>query len=456
MKKQNNRDKLNDALGMVDEVTVQNALTHAEVMKAARAAQITRRATLRRRFAVMAAACLALAMMAGAILAVPLLTADDPAGTQPPITVTTEEGVPFYVEAPLVKIGRLSATETAEITAPSIPTEDLSTQVSNLDDSFAYFSFLTVDCEPGETVTLTADTDCMAVIDMNYDTVLVTDLFPDIELNLWHYAHRREHPIYYSTQNGPVEYTYFENTATFDPATSCVYLNLRPTNTDLDKTVISFTVRNAEGQITGAASVCVARYYMLSVDERGRTLTILNPTVTRAAVLGSVRITDPTTVTEEQVTALIGEFEAGAEAAFASMDFSPATDFEARYAIYGEIISTVLAEEESIRGGHACIRGVDDYSFFGTRHEDGRDREFIIFGDGTWTEIQPYDTDEKCILSQCHADPNCPVTAEKGLHHPLWPGCHMTAKDGRVYELVRGDWENGILGTAKLIYDPNA
>jgi len=105
MKKQNNRDKLNDALGMVDEVTVQNALTHAEVMKAARAAQITRRATLRRRFAVMAAACLALAMMAGAILAVPLLTADDPAGTQPPVTVTTEEGEPFYVEAPLVKIG---------------------------------------------------------------------------------------------------------------------------------------------------------------------------------------------------------------------------------------------------------------------------------------------------------------------------------------------------------------
>lgn len=450
----NNQDKLNDALGMVDESVVQSALNHADTMKAAGVARMSRRALLRRRGAVLGAACLALAMMAGAILAVPLLTADDPAGTQPPVTVTTEEGEPFYVEAPLVKIGRLSATETTEITDPAVPTEDLSTQVTNLDDFFRYYSFLTVDCEPGETVTLTADTDCMAVIGKNYDTVLVTDLFPDFDLNLWHYAHRGEHSFYFSTPDGPVEHTYFENTAAFDPATSCIYLNLRPTNTDFDKTVISFTVRNAEGQITGAGSVCVARYYMLSVDEQGRTLTIVNPTVTRAAVLGSVRITDPTTVTEEQVTALIDEFEAGAEAAFDSMDFSPATDFEARYAIYGEIISTVLTEEESIRGGHAG--GGDGYSFFGTHHEDGHDREFIIFGDGTWTEIQPYDTDEKCNLFQCHADPNCPITAEKGLHHPLWPGCHMTAKDGRVYELVRGDWENGILGTAKLIYDPNA
>ena len=142
----NNQDKLNDALGMVDESVVQSALNHADTMKAAGVARMSRRALLRRRVAVLGAACLALAMMAGAILAVPLLTADDPAGTQPPVTVTTEEGEPFYVEAPLVKIGRLSATETAEITTPTVPTEDLSTQVTNLDDFFRYYSFLTVDC----------------------------------------------------------------------------------------------------------------------------------------------------------------------------------------------------------------------------------------------------------------------------------------------------------------------
>ena len=445
-----NQDKLNDALGMVDETIVQEAMTHTENLKAA---NLARRAVIRRRFAMLAAACLAFALMAGAILAVPLMTDETPDHTQPPVTITTEEAEPFYVETPLVRISRLSATETAEITNSPIPTETLSARVSNQNDSFNYYTFLTVDCEPGETVTLTADTDCMVVLDKTYETVLATDGMLDYELGLLYYNHRREKPIYYSTQDGPVEYTYFENTVTFDPATSCVYVNLRAGDGDRDEGVISFTIRNAEGQTTGAGSVCMTRYYLLSTEARQGSIIFKNPTITRASVLGSVRFTDPATVTEEQVQELIAEYEANAQAVQDGMDFTPVTAFEKRFAIYAEIMEQVFAEEGEIYGGHGGMDGGNDYSFFGTHHRDGRDREFIIFGDGTWTEIQPYDTDEACHLSQCHADPDCPVTAEKGLHHPLWPGCHMTTKDGRVYELVKGDWENGILGTTKLIED---
>ena len=71
----NNQEKLNDALGMVDEELVQGVMLHVEGM---RAAHLSRRAVIRRRVAVLAAACLSLCMVAGAMLAVPLLTAEDP------------------------------------------------------------------------------------------------------------------------------------------------------------------------------------------------------------------------------------------------------------------------------------------------------------------------------------------------------------------------------------------
>ncbi len=448
-----NQDKLNDALGMVDQDLVQETMTHTENLKAA---NLARRAVIRRRFAMLAAACLAFALMAGAILAVPLLTADEPSQTRPPVTVTTEDGLPFYVETPLVRVSRLSATETAEITAPAISAEPLSTQVTSQDDFFSYYSFLVPDCEPGETVTLTADTDCLLVIDKPYEEVLAQDSMLDYGLELWKCAHRREHPVYYSTQDGPVECTYFENTVTFDPAVSCVYLRLRAGDTDRDEGVISFTLKNAEGQITGAGSVCVTRYYLLSSEMRQNDMFIAkNPHFTRAAVLGSVRFTDPAAVTEEQVAELIADFEAGAEAARADMDFTPVTALEKRFAVYAEILTQVFAEEGHIFGGHCGMYGENDYSFFGTHHQDGRDREFIIFGDGTWAEYLA-EQSENCRLSYCHADPNCPNAnaTEMGTHHPItWGGCHLVTTDGRVYELVKGDWENGILGTTRLIED---
>ena len=191
----NNRDKLNDALGMVDEDAVQSALTYAERVAAARTAKAMHKATLRRRLTVAAAACLSLTMIAGAMLALPFLKADEPAESQPPVTVTTEEAVPFYVEAPMVRIGRLSAGETADLSSPDITTEPTSTQVSNLEDYFQYYTWLTIDCEPGETVTLTADTDCLLVIDRTYESLLSINSMIDYELELWRYNHRRDKQI---------------------------------------------------------------------------------------------------------------------------------------------------------------------------------------------------------------------------------------------------------------------
>ena len=452
-----NRDKLNDALGMVDEVLMQGAMSHAEGM---RAAQISRRAMIRRRVAVLAAACLSMALLAGAVLALPALRSDEP--DVPPVTVDQTEGSEiFYVEAPMVKISRLSVTETAEITDPSIPADTLSTQVSNVNDWFSYYTFMDFDCEPGETVTLTAGTDCLAVIDRTYEEVLDMGEIIDSELGLLKYIHPSKQP--YMT-----DYPRFETTVTLDPSVACVYVQIPGSRgVDYDEDVISFTVRNAEGQITGIGTVCVGRHYMLTVEERAARPATNNPTVTRAAIVDSVRFLDPATVTEEQVNALVAEFEAKTDAAFDSMDYTPATAFEARFAAYAEIVSMVLAEDGQIMGSSGSAGDSRDYSYFrmaknqvtdekGFSHR-ADERQFIIMNDGTWFEIEGgEEAPADCTMAHCHADPNCPLTAEKGLHHPVGSGCHVTAKDGRVFELTTADWENNIPGTPKLIYDPAA
>ena len=102
----NNRDTLNDALGQVDESMVQSAMLHAEGM---RAAHLSRGAMIRRRVAVVAAACLSMAFLAGAVLALPMLKRDN--GDLPPVTMEPSDGeAAFYVEAPIVRLDMLSAT----------------------------------------------------------------------------------------------------------------------------------------------------------------------------------------------------------------------------------------------------------------------------------------------------------------------------------------------------------
>ena len=75
MKLNTNKEKLNDAVGMLDEDTVQTAMIRAADLKEIR---VERRATLRRRAVVLLAACLSLTLMIGALLAIPMMTPHDP------------------------------------------------------------------------------------------------------------------------------------------------------------------------------------------------------------------------------------------------------------------------------------------------------------------------------------------------------------------------------------------
>ena len=454
----NNQDKLNDALGMVDESTVQGAIAHANTMKAAGAARVSRRAILRRRAAVVAAACLTLALMAGAILAVPLLTADEPAGTDEPANVTQTPPVEeFYVNAPIVKLTLLSDGETAEISDPDIPTESLGVTIQQT-GNLRKFNIMTFDCEPGETVTVRASSECLAYIGMPYnrDTNVEFggEFYTLIDRCTW--------------GGGPLKpaegFALYTDSVTIDPANACIRVELPyGLGNRVDEEILTFTVTNENGQITGTGSILVKTKDIMSEENSSHHDSVHHSSshnslsahtdwfrITRSGVLGSVRFTDPAAVTEDSVRELQESFAARAEDVRAELDFSPKLDHEGRIYIHSEIIREACAPN-SVHG-LGCSWGDGDYSCFRVdtgSQNDQKLRHFVIFGDGTWAEILTHDD---CNKYPCHL--GCPNAEEYGEHHGWTLGCCLTTTDGRIYELQQAGEDDQ--RTFVLIHDPAA
>ncbi len=448
----NNKDKLNDAMGMMDENTVQDAMTYADIMKAAAIARASRCALLRRRAAVIVAACLALTLMAGAILAVPLLTADEPAVTDPsatdgPANVTSVPSAKdFYVDAPLVKLAQLSATEVADISDPDNPVEDLGVTMAQSGDMHQY-NILTFDCKPGETVTVRAASECLAYIGMPYnadtDVKFGSDFYFSISSCTW--------------GGGPLKpaagFTLYTDTVMINPEKACIRVELPSGNMNaeenVDDEILTFTVTNEDGQITGAGSIYVKKRNILSENEVSLHVDWFN--MTRYSVLGSVRYTNPSAVTEDLVNELQESFTADVEEVEATLDFSPKNEYEKQIYIHTAIIRTEFDGQCISRLGASW--GMGDYSCFTAGAGDPEKnqlRSFILFSDGTWAEYLKHD---KCSFpSNCHL--GCPNEAEYGEHHAWTLGCRFTAIDGRIYELqkVGAEDERGFV----LLHDPNA
>ena len=418
-----NREKLHDALGMVDEDIVQSAMTHAASMKAA---HISRRAVLRRRLAILAAACLALTLMAGAILAVPLLTADDPIQTQPPVTVSTDEGQPFYIEEPLARLAQLSNSETVVISDPEVP--ELFTQPAThpsvqvpFTNYMQEYHVLTFDCEPGETVTIQATSGCLHYIDMPLNEHTDLSWSGDF-LNAL-----QKLPI------DPIDSTFagYDMMLTIDPSASCVSLQLATDGYEegMDDEILDYVVRNDRGEITGAGSIYVCRRYLMTADEIKLLLSV--PYVTRAAVLGSVRFTNPAEVTEAQVQEVLQGFAPTIETVRenTALDFSPLTANERRSYAIREIYRTVFPGQRIMGLGTGSTSHAN-YSQFDVTLEDEIERHFLILADGTWAEYRGHGD---CHVDSCHL--GCPNAAQYGVHHGWSAGCQLRTTDGRVYEL---------------------
>ena len=417
----NNRDKLNDALGQVDESMVQSAMLHTEGM---RAAHLSRNAMIRRRVAVVAAACLSMAFLAGAMLALPLLKAD-----KPPVIVDTSDGEEnFYVEAPIVKVVQLSATETAEISDPSIPVNRVESTVKDGKSGFTSFPVLVFDCRPGETVTVKASTDCLGYVDM------VWDESADWETKR-EFAHKfilieRTNPEFdLEPREGVVYYT---DTLTVDPAMATIVVSPRYTDPEnnLEEVTLTFTVTNEEGQITGAGSFYIGKRYLLNSEERALSLGV--PFIRRSAVLGAVRFRNPAEVTEERVTELLDSFTAQTDEVKGALDYSPKTADEHKAYARTDIIRTEFAGLRII-GTASGQSSWEDFSTYGLQAENApKERNFILFDDGAWIE---YRSHGDCNWADCHR--GCPNQKLYGEHHAFTLGCHIRTYDGCVYELQK-------------------
>lgn len=428
MKNYTNKEKLNDAVGMLDGEIVQTAMTRAADLKANR---LIRRATLCRRATVLLAACLSLTLMLGALLAIPLMTTKDPSATEP----ITDGGdrTPAYIEIPMVKLTRLSATEAATVSDPEIPSMPTGVQMTSI-SSHTLYNVLTIDCKPGETVTVNADSKCMYVVDM--------PLNEDTDLSPWGDFYKA------LTFPDPQPVISMESrradSVTFDPATSCVAVLIPVSEAETDEALLTFTIVDDEGSVVGVGSLYVGVQHLVA---NTTSHTRDNLAIARSAVLGSVRFTDPSSVTEEQAHELAESFTARVEDCKAALDYTPATKDERRIATMAEIVNTEFASGQIGAWGCGFSSWNDFYNFHIESAETGMERNFIIFDSGEWFEFRVHGD---CHNFPCHL--NCPNLA-LGEHHDIIDGCRLTATDGRVYEYVKQICDGKESGTLILVSD---
>lgn len=436
----NNRDKLNDAVGILDEELVQSAMLHVERIRAAR---VARRAVIRRRVAILAAACLTVCMAAGAILAVPLLTADDPGTVPGPDTDTvsqsngavgnwedtsageTLEEEPYYVEVPMVQVVQLSASENTIISDESMPVEQVEVDVNVSQGFFIEFPVLLFDCRPGETVTVQADVDCLGYVDMPWDANADWRTRQEFCDKFWKYRYL-QNPEW--AQDGVL---YFTNTLTVDPTVGTIGVQMPRTDEDIAEVVLTFTITNDEGKVTGAGSFYVSRKHLLTKEELELTR-VVNPFLYRSVVLGSVRFNENVDVSEDGLAELWESFAARVNEVKATIDYSPVTSSEFIGYAKADIIRTEFKGQLINGSGNHWSSWQDFRTFELTPEDTGETRLFIIFGDGEWFECRSHG---ECTWVNCHL--GCPNQKEEGVHHAIGEGCYLRTYDGRVYEVQR-------------------
>lgn len=415
-----NKEKLNDAVGMLDSETVQDAMTRAADMRKAR---MTRRAVMRRRATVLLAACLSLTLMLGALLAIPLMTADDPAisestpsMSETPVPPATDETPTLsYTETSMVRLSLLTTRNDSTVSDTSLFSRSDLPQMDTVNGFFRTFLVLSFDCEAGETVTVNAGTACLFPVDMPFNE--------DTDLNLTGSFMECLMDIYDGRDPG-------NTTLTLDPAASCILVMMPKTQTALDEDTLTFTVHNGDSMTVGAGSIYLGTRYLL--DAETHRLWYESSALTRSAVLGSVRFDAPEHVATRQVSDLLSSFTAETEAAKAELDYTPVTVEERYIAARAEIALTAFADER-ITGSSTQAGSFLHYQTIHVSDTDKseKDRGFLLFADGTWGEYEIHDG----CHNGCHGD-GCPLGSENEFLHSLTKGCRITLTDGRIFELV--------------------
>ena len=356
MKQHNNRHPVTDALGHLDEEHIISCMCEDVTPHTA-----VSRISLCRRLAV-AAACVTLAVTVGAAALLPLMRESDP--TLPETSHSDTAAEDEREEYPFVKLQVLSYTEgDSEAEDPSTPSFSIEAEKSFRQSRL----ILRFDCAEGETVTITSHA---AEIIQEQKVAEIANQLQSIEPGDENsrYAQKLMRRLELILQRGS------GSVSTLSAVDDTTYV-WSVTGRSPDYDVVDFAIKNAEGEIVGAGSICVGIRRLPGLYQL------------RTDILGSQRFDTP--VSEEEAVAYLDSLRATAEEAYNAMDFSPMNNDEG-FALARSAVSLLP------NSGHTGSYGTGDCLFewytgnpIGQPDADIAARRFFLLPDGTYVEVAP-------------------------------------------------------------------
>ncbi len=459
-----NREKLTDAFGMLREDTLADCVVDTYVPHRAAI-----RGAARRRVALIAAASMTFALLAGALLALPFLRAEEP-DTQPPLTDAppVSEFAFAYYDAPLVNVQVLALSEedatAIENKKLEIPqNQDVAMVVgTDLTDSQVYVYFTV---EEGETVTATSHNSMMNLAQLtNFNDKVYYDTVWEQIMSYYAYGNKINHvgaPAHEIIIRPPSAVSEPETAEAGEHSTHYFlkwgggnrYYPEMADTAPADEDFIDFIIRDENGRITGAGCVYLGNRKLIHNTE-SRYYDIVS--ITRGKVLGSVRFENPDDVTEEQVSAYLVSLHEEAEGIRETLFDNLSTEEQLSVAL-ADVINTRYDAYDNftmVHGGglHDTYMDVNIYGYKNPGMEDG---SFLLMKDGTWGEIKKIvDFCEYCGEHKIN-----PENPDMPCNH--WNFQHIRYKltDGRVMDVhtdfdmssATDDQFNLIRGTRRLV-----
>ncbi|MBQ7316469.1 MAG: hypothetical protein IJW90_05080 [Clostridia bacterium] len=325
-----NHEKLTDAIGMLNQETIHGCIT---------ATSASGRTTNRKRAVILMAACMATLLMLGAVIAIPLMRAEDPilpsvsheelTGASAPESDSlplADVGLSYHA-APLVNVQILSAskestqkpsTEPETSDADSLPetgntnpsTEDPavlpedSISIVVGDELVAHDVYVLFHVEDGETVTVTSQN---GKIGQGKHSMALNGNKADA----W-----KEYFAKYAMYHGFIYSVTTGQSLTLDPEFPVAtwggnrFYPENPLGGRADEDYVDFIIRDENGLITGAGSVYIGNQKPVT-NTQSRYYDDVS--VTRGVVLGAVRFDDPEQVTEEKAATFVASLHDKAE-----------------------------------------------------------------------------------------------------------------------------------------------
>lgn len=419
----NNRDKLHSAFDELRGDTLREAAAALE-------APVVQKRNTSRRWVGVTAACLSAVMVLGAVVTIPLLSADDPslpdtnqmAVSVPSTDATLEAPEENY---PFVRVQVLSAT-----TDDNGDKEQEKEESVSVDMEYSRI-MLTFNCAEGETAEITSHRTLNSknAVSKRMETLLMQIESMEFSGNALKILERMLYrEIRTLERNGEMETVLepFRVMTQISDHSFLVHKNLfRPT---FLSDVVDFVIRNENGEAVGAGSVCLAAKMLYSSN------------MVRYEILGSKRFDAP--VSDEDAAAYIDGLHENAEAVIAGMDFSPVTAEEGYELAKIDIIKLcygngqVIVPVDSLWTNSASFWEFRILKIRGRAQDE--ERFFITFLDGTWGEISE---DSGWIYEEC-TDEKCTFGEDEHEHHT---GRTFLLTDGRTVSVERQVYfdENG-------------